>query len=591
MPHSKKNYQFLSMSDINTNEEEGKKNLNFIEAAVEKDLAEGKNGGRVQTRFPPEPNGYLHIGHAKAICLDFGIAERHGGICNLRFDDTNPTKEDEEYVEAIKEDIQWLGYQWGNIYYASDYFQQLWDFAIRLIEEGKAYIDEQTSEQIAQQKGTPTQPGIESPYRNRPIEESLALFKKMNTGEIAEGAMVLRAKIDMANPNMHFRDPIIYRVVNHPHHRTGTTWKAYPMYDFAHGQSDFFEGVTHSLCTLEFVVHRPLYDLFVDWLKEGEDLNDNRPRQTEFNKLNLSYTLMSKRNLLTLVKENLVNGWDDPRMPTICGFRRRGYSPESIRKFIDKIGYTTYDALNEFALLESAVREDLNARAIRVSAVINPVKLIITNYPEGQVEELEAINNPEDPEAGSHTIEFSRELWMEREDFMEDAPKKYFRMTPGQEVRLKNAYIVKCTGCKKDENGEITEVYCEYDPNTRSGMPDANRKVKGTLHWVSCAHCQKAEVRLYDRLWKVENPRDELAAIREEKNCSPLEAMKEIINPNSLEIRKNCYVEKFVATLPKLSYLQFQRIGYFNIDSESTPDNLVFNRTVGLKDTWSKINK
>ena len=591
MPHSKKNYQFLSMSDINTNEEEGKKNLNFIEAAVEKDLAEGKNGGRVQTRFPPEPNGYLHIGHAKAICLDFGIAERHGGICNLRFDDTNPTKEDEEYVEAIKEDIQWLGYQWGNIYYASDYFQQLWDFAIRLIEEGKAYIDEQTSEQIAQQKGTPTQPGIESPYRNRPIEESLALFKKMNTGEIAEGAMVLRAKIDMANPNMHFRDPIIYRVVNHPHHRTGTTWKAYPMYDFAHGQSDFFEGVTHSLCTLEFVVHRPLYDLFIDWLKEGEDLNDNRPRQTEFNKLNLSYTLMSKRNLLTLVKENLVNGWDDPRMPTICGFRRRGYSPESIRKFIDKIGYTTYDALNEFALLESAVREDLNARAIRVSAVINPVKLSITNYPEGQVEELEAINNPEDPEAGSHTIEFSRELWMEREDFMEDAPKKYFRMTPGQEVRLKNAYIVKCTGCKKDENGEITEVYCEYDPNTRSGMPDANRKVKGTLHWVSCAHCQKAEVRLYDRLWKVENPRDELAAIREEKNCSPLEAMKEIINPNSLEIRKNCYVEKFVATLPKLSYLQFQRIGYFNIDSESTPDNLVFNRTVGLKDTWSKINK
>ena len=588
MPHSKKNYQFLSMSDINTNEEEGKKNLNFIEAAVEKDLAEGKNRGRVQTRFPPEPNGYLHIGHAKAICLDFGIAERHGGICNLRFDDTNPTKEDEEYVEAIKEDIQWLGYQWGNIYYASDYFQQLWDFAIRLIEEGKAYIDEQTSEQIAQQKGTPTQPGIESPYRNRPIEESLALFKKMNTGEIAEGAMVLRAKIDMANPNMHFRDPIIYRVVNHPHHRTGTTWKAYPMYDFAHGQSDFFEGVTHSLCTLEFVVHRPLYDLFIDWLKEGEDLNDNRPRQTEFNKLNLSYTLMSKRNLLTLVKENLVNGWDDPRMPTICGFRRRGYSPESIRKFIDKIGYTTYDALNEFALLESAVREDLNARAIRVSAVINPVKLIITNYPEGQVEELEAINNPE---AGSHTIEFSRELWMEREDFMEDAPKKYFRMTPGQEVRLKNAYIVKCTGCKKDENGEITEVYCEYDPNTRSGMPDANRKVKGTLHWVSCAHCQKAEVRLYDRLWKVENPRDELAAIREEKNCSPLEAMKEIINPNSLEIRKNCYVEKFVATLPKLSYLQFQRIGYFNIDSESTPDNLVFNRTVGLKDTWSKINK
>lgn len=579
------------MSDIITNEEEGKKNLNFIEAAVEKDLAEGKNGGRVQTRFPPEPNGYLHIGHAKAICLDFGIAERHGGVCNLRFDDTNPTKEDEEYVEAIKEDIQWLGYQWGDIYYASDYFQQLWDFAIRLIEEGKAYIDEQSSEQIAQQKGTPTSPGVESPYRNRPVAESLDLFKKMNTGEIEEGAMVLRAKIDMANPNMHFRDPIIYRVVNHPHHRTGTTWKAYPMYDFAHGQSDFFEGVTHSLCTLEFVVHRPLYDLFIDWLKEGNDLDDNRPRQTEFNKLNLSYTLMSKRNLLTLVKEGLVNNWDDPRMPTICGFRRRGYSPESIRKFIDKIGYTTYDALNEFALLESAVREDLNARAIRVSAVINPVKLIITNYPEGQVEELEAINNPEDPEAGSHTIEFSRELWIEREDFMENAPKKYFRMTPGQEVRLKNAYIVKCTGCEKDENGEIVEVYCEYDPNTRSGMPDANRKVKGTLHWVSRDHCLKSEVRLYDRLWKVENPRDELAAIREAKDCTPLEAMREIINPDSLEIRENCYVEKFVATLPVFSYLQFQRIGYFNIDSDSTSEKLVFNRTVGLKDTWSKINK
>lgn len=570
---------------------EEKKSLSFVEQLVEKDLEEGKNAKRIQTRFPPEPNGYLHIGHAKAICMDFGVAEKYNGVCNLRFDDTNPSKEDTEYVDSILNDIQWLGFKWGNIYYASDYFQKLWDFAVWMIENGKAYIDEQTSEQIAEQKGTPTQAGVESPYRNRPVEESLELFNKMNTPEAVEGSMVLRAKLDMANPNMHFRDPIIYRVVNHPHHRTGTTWKAYPMYDFAHGQSDFFEGVTHSLCTLEFVVHRPLYDLFIDWLKEGEDLNDNRPRQTEFNKLNLSYTLMSKRNLLTLVKENLVNGWDDPRMPTICGFRRRGYSPESIRKFIDKIGYTTYDALNEFALLESAVREDLNARAIRVSAVINPVKLIITNYPEGQVEELEAINNPEDPEAGSHTIEFSRELWMEREDFMEDAPKKYFRMTPGQEVRLKNAYIVKCTGCKKDENGEITEVYCEYDPNTRSGMPDANRKVKGTLHWVSCAHCQKAEVRLYDRLWKVENPRDELAAIREEKNCSPLEAMKEIINPNSLEIRKNCYVEKFVATLPKLSYLQFQRIGYFNIDSESTPDNLVFNRTVGLKDTWSKINK
>ena len=523
--------------------------------------------------------------------MDFGIAERYGGICNLRFDDTNPTKEDVEYVEAIQEDIKWLGFHWENVYYASDYFQQLWDFAIRLIQEGKAYIDEQSSEQIAAQKGTPTQPGTNSPYRNRPIEENMALFLKMNSGEIEEGAMVLRAKIDMANPNMHFRDPIIYRVVKHPHHRTGTKWKAYPMYDFAHGQSDYFEGVTHSLCTLEFVVHRPLYDLFIDWLKEGKDLDDNRPRQTEFNKLNLSYTLMSKRNLLTLVKEGLVNGWDDPRMPTLCGLRRRGYSPESIRNFVNKIGYTTYDALNEFALLESAVREDLNSRAIRVSAVVNPVKLVITNYPEGQVEELEAINNPEDPTAGTHLIEFSRELWIEREDFMENAPKKYFRMTPGQEVRLKNAYIVKCTGCKKDENGEVIEVYCEYDPNTRSGMPDANRKVKGTLHWLSQAHCLKAEVRMYERLWNAENPRDELARILEAKGCTALEAMKEIINPDSLKVLNNCYIEKFVATLPQLSYLQFQRIGYFNIDPDSTPDHLIFNRTVGLKDTWSKINK
>ncbi len=577
------------MSDIKTNEEEGKKSLNFIEAMIEKDLAEGKNKGRVQTRFPPEPNGYLHIGHAKAICMDFGIAQKYGGVCNLRFDDTNPVKEDLEYVDAIKEDIEWLGYHWDNIYYASDYFQQLWDFAIQLIKEGKAYIDEQTSEQIASQKGTPTQPGTNSPYRDRPIEENLALFHKMNSGELEEGSMVLRAKIDMANPNMHFRDPIIYRIVKTPHHRTGDKWKAYPMYDFAHGQSDFFEGVTHSLCTLEFVVHRPLYDLFIDWLKEGKDLDDNRPRQTEFNKLNLSYTLMSKRNLLILVKEGLVHDWDDPRMPTICGFRRRGYSPEAIHKFIDKIGYTTYDALNEFALLESAVREDLNTRATRVSAVLNPVKLIITNYPEGQVEEMEAINNPEDPSAGSHTIEFSRELWIEREDFMEDAPKKFFRMTPGQEVRLKNAYIVKCTGCKKDGNGEITEIYCEYDPNTKSGMPDSNRKVKGTLHWLSCAHCLPAEVRLYDRLWKVENPRDEMAAIREAKNCSPLEAMKEIINPDSLNILTNCYVEKYLADAKPLDYLQFQRIGYFNVDKDSTPGKLVFNRTVSLKDTWSKM--
>ena len=577
------------MTEINETEKSEKKSLSFIEQAIVNDLQNGKNGGRLQTRFPPEPNGYLHIGHAKAIHMDFGMAQKYNGICNLRFDDTNPSKEETEYVDSIMEDIKWLGFEWKNVYYASDYFQQLWDFAVRLIKEGKAYIDEQNSEQIAQQKGTPTQPGTNSPYRDRPVEESLELFQKMNSGEIPEGAMVLRAKIDMAHSNMHFRDPIIYRVVKTPHHRTGDTWKAYPMYDFAHGQSDYFEGVTHSLCTLEFVPHRPLYDLFVDWVKEGKELDDNRPRQHEFNKLNLSYTLMSKRNLLTRVKERLVNGWDDPRMPTICGLRRRGYSPEGISNFIDKIGYTKFDALNDMSLLESAIREDLNTRATRVSAVINPVKLIVTNYPEGKVEELQAVNNPEKPEEGMHTIEFSRELWIERDDFMEDAPKSFYRLTPGREVRLKNAYIVLCTGCNKDENGNITEVLCEYIPDTKTGEKDSNRKVKSTLHWVSCAHSIQAEVRLYDRLWKVENPRDELAAIREEKQCDALTAMKEIINPDSLQILPCCYIEKYAATLQPMSYLQFQRIGYFNIDPDSTPEHPVFNRTVSLKDTWSKI--
>lgn len=559
-----------------------KKSLNFIESAVENDLKEGKNHGKIQTRFPPEPNGYLHIGHAKAICLDFGLAQKYGGICNLRFDDTNPVKEDVEYVDSIMEDIQWLGFQWEKVYYASDYFQQLWDFAVELIKKDKAYVDEQSAEEIAKQKGTPTQAGVESPYRNRPVEESLALFQKMNSGEIEEGAMVLRAKIDMTNPNMHFRDPIIYRVIKHPHHRTGDTWKAYPMYDFAHGQSDYFEGVTHSLCTLEFEVHRPLYDYLVDELTQIPSLAKDpgyRPRQIEFNRLNLTYSVMSKRKLLTLVKEGLVNGWDDPRMPTISGFRRRGYSPESIHKFIDKIGYTKYEALNDISLLEAAVRDDLNKRATRISAVLDPVKLIITNYPEGKVEEMEAINNPEDETAGSHFIEFSRELWMERDDFMENAPKKFFRMTPGQEVRLKNAYIVKCTGCKKDENGVVTEVYCEYDPNTKSGMSDSGRKVKGTLHWLSCAHCVPAEVRLYDRLFKVENP-----AAEQDKD------FRELLNPDSLKVLTNCYVEKYAVGMKPFSYLQFQRIGYFNIDRDSTPENLIFNRTVGLKDNWGKIS-
>ena len=570
----------MTTEEKNTEE---KKGLSFVEQMVENDLAEGKNGGRIQTRFPPEPNGYLHIGHAKAICMDFGVAENYGGICNLRFDDTNPSKEDTEYVDSILNDIKWLGFHWANVYYASDYFQQLWDFAKWMIKEGKAYVDEQTSEQIAEQKGTPTQPGTPSPYRDRPIEESLALFHKMNTAEANEGSMVLRAKLDMANPNMHFRDPIMYRIIHTPHHRTGTKWHAYPMYDFAHGQSDFFEGVTHSICTLEFVPHRPLYDKFIDELKiykgEEDNMHDFRPRQIEFNRLNLTYTVMSKRKLHALVDEGLVNGWDDPRMPTLCGMRRRGYSPESIRNFIKSIGYTKFDALNDVALLEAAVRDDLNKRAIRVSAVLNPVKLVITNYPDGQTEEMEAINNPENEADGTHAITFSKNLWIERDDFMEDAPKKFFRMTPGREVRLKNAYIIKCTGCTKDADGNIVEIQAEYDPESRSGMEGANRKVKGTLHWVSVDHCKKAEIRIYDRLFNVENPSADERDFRA------------LLNPDSLTVKTDCYVEDYAADCKPGEYLQFQRIGYFMADLDSSDSHLIYNKTVGLKDTWSKINK
>ena len=585
---------------------EEKRSLNFVEQIVEKDLAEGKNGGRIQTRFPPEPNGYLHIGHAKAIAMDFGIAKKYGGQCNLRFDDTNPVKEDTEYIESIEHDIRWLGYEWANIYYASDYFQELWDFAVWLIKQGRAYIDEQSAEVIAQQKGTTTSPGTNSPFRDRPVEENLRLFEFMNSGKATPGTLVLRAKIDMAHPNMLFRDPLLYRVMNIPHLRTGNKWNAYPMYDFTHGQSDYLEGVTHSLCTLEFVEHRPLYDLFVKWMREYKEAtsphgetNDNNvatgwigldegfPKQREFNKLNLSYTLMSKRNLLALVNEGMVSGWDDPRMPTICGFRRRGYSPESIQKFIDKIGYTTYDALNEMALLESAVRDDLNGRAIRVSAVLNPVKVVITNYPEGQTELLTAVNNPENEADGTHEVEFGRELWIERDYFMEVAEKKFMRLAPGKEVRLKNAYIIKCDEehpCDKDAEGNITCIYCTYDPESRSGMPGSNRKIKGkTLHWVSCKHAVKAEVRLYDRLWKVENPRDEMAAIREEQNCDAVTAMKQMINPDSLNVKSDCYVEPFAAQMKAGQYLQFQRIGYFMADTDSNVEHPVFNKTVGLK--------
>ena len=568
-------------ASINVGEE--KKSLSFVEQLIEQDLAEGKNGGRIQTRFPPEPNGYLHIGHAKAICMDFGAAEKFKGICNLRFDDTNPSKENNEYVDNILNDIKWLGFRWENIYYASDYFEKLWQFAEWLINKGLAYIDEQTAEDIAKQKGTPTTPGVNSPYRDRPAEESLALFKQMNTLEAVEGSMVLRAKLDMSHANMHFRDPIIYRIIHTPHHRTGTKWNAYPMYDFAHGQSDYFEKVTHSICTLEFVPHRPLYDKFVDFLKEmnneADNINDNRPRQIEFNRLNLTYTVMSKRKLLALVEEKLVQGWDDPRMPTLCGMRRRGYSPESIRNFINSIGYTKFDALNDMALLEAAVRDDLNKKATRVSAVLNPVKLVITNYPEGEVEYLEAIDNPEDENSKTHTIAFSKNLWIERDDFMENAPKKFFRMSIDKEVRLKNAYIVKCTGCTKDENGNIIEIQAEYDPTSKSGLEGANRKVKGTLHWVSADYCKEAEVRIYDRLFNIENPSADERDFRE------------LLNPNSMTILSPCYIEEYAADKKPGEYLQFQRIGYFMADADSTEEKIIFNKTVGLKDTWAKQNK
>ncbi len=565
----------IMAENITENPAEEKKGLNFIQQIIANDLKEGKNNSRLNTRFPPEPNGYLHIGHAKAICMNFGTAKMFGGTCNLRFDDTNPAKEDVEYVESIKEDIKWLGFDWEDReYYASDYFPQLFDLAKRMIKEGKAYVDEQTSEQIAEQKGTPTKAGTPSPFRNRPTEESLDIFERMNKGEFEEGAYVLRAKIDMASSNMHFRDPIMYRIIKHSHHRTGNNWNVYPMYDFAHGQSDYFEGVTHSICTLEFEVHRPLYEYFVKELADDSYC----PRQLEFNRLNLTYTVMSKRKLLQLVKEGLVSGWDDPRMPTICGLRRRGYTPESIKAFIDKIGYTKYEALNSISLLEHSIREDLNKTATRVSAVLNPVKVIITNYPENGREMLEMENNPEQENSGTHLMPFTREIYIEREDFMEEAPKKFFRMTIGGEVRLKSAYIVKCTGCKKDSEGNIEEIYCEYDPDTKSGLPGSMRKVKGTLHWVSVSDAINAEVRLYDRLFNVENPAEE-----KEKD------FREHLNPDSLKVLSNVKIEPFISNNAKVGdHFQFQRIGYFTVDPDSANQHLVFNRTIALKDAWDK---
>ena len=551
--------------------------LNFVEQEIKNDLEAGKNGGRLNTRFPPEPNGYLHIGHAKAIIMDFGAAEKFGGTCNLRFDDTNPQKEDTEYVESIMRDIKWLGYDWEDrLYYASDYFQQLYDLAIRLIKEGKAYVDEQSSELIAAQKGTPTQPGQNSPYRDRPVEENLDLFSRMNKGEFEEGSMVLRAKIDMASSNMHFRDPIMYRIIKTPHWRTGSKWKVYPMYDYAHGQSDYFEGVTHSICTLEFVPHRPLYEYFVKELADDSYC----PRQIEFNRLNLTYTVMSKRKLLQLVKEGLVAGWDDPRMPTLCGLRRRGYTPSAIKDFVNRIGYTKYEALNHIELLEHAVREDLNKTATRVSAVVNPVKLIITNYSEGQEETIFMDNNPENLEEGKHPMPFSRELWIEREDFMENPPKKFFRLSPDKEVRLKGAYIIKCTGVKKNGIGEIEEIYAEYDPDTRSGLPGSDRKVKGTLHWVSAPSAVDVEVRDYDRLFSVENPSAEEGDFRD------------LLNPDSLKVIKGVKLEPWAAENVKPGdHFQFTRLGYYTVDPDSCNGNIVFNKTIGLKDTWAKEQK
>lgn len=562
------------MKEVNCENVEPKKSLNFIEQIVENDLREGLNDGRIQTRFPPEPNGYLHIGHAKAICMDFGIAEKYNGVCNLRFDDTNPVKEDVEYVDSIQEDIKWLGFQWNKLFYASDYFQQLHDLAIRFIKEGKAYVDEQSAEVIAQQKGTPTQAGVESPYRNRPIEENLQLFDQMTKGLIPDGKMVLRAKIDMGHSNMHFRDPIMYRIITtHPHHRTGTQWKVYPMYDFAHGQSDYFEGVTHSICTLEFEVHRPLYDWYLDQFVSEK----YRPKQREFNRLNLNYTVMSKRKMLQLVQEGLVAGWDDPRMPTICGLRRRGYTPESIRSFIDKIGYTKVEGTIDVSLLEHSIREDLKPKAARVCAIMDPIKLVITNYEENKKEILFSENNPEDEALGTREMLFGRELYIERADFMENASKDFFRLSPmGREVRLKSAYIVQATGCKKDENGTVVEVYCTYDPNTKSGTEGGNRKVKSTINWVEVDSAIDAEVRLYDRLFSVEDP------------SSSDEDFRDLLNPDSLKIVENCKVEAWLKDVKPLDHFQFLKIGYFTVDADSSEEKLVFNRTVSLKDTWAK---
>ncbi len=542
--------------------------MNFIEQIIEEDIQNRKNDAKVHTRFPPEPNGYLHIGHAKSICLNFGVAQKYGGKTNLRFDDTNPVKEDTEYVDSIKEDIHWLGFQWAEEHYASDYFDQLYEWAEQLIREGLAYVDDQTQEEISKGRGVPTAPGVESPYRNRTVEENLDLFRRMKAGEFPDGSRVLRAKIDMASPNMHFRDPIMYRILHAEHHRTGDKWCIYPMYDFAHGQSDSIEGITHSICTLEFEVHRPLYDWFC------EALRIHHPQQIEFARLNLNYTIMSKRKLLQLVKEHYVRGWDDPRMPTICGLRRRGYTPAAVRNFAETVGVAKRDNIIDVSLLEFCAREDLNKTAIRTMAVLDPVKLVIDNYPDDQVEMMEAVNNPEDESAGTRKIPFAKELWIERADFRENADKKFYRLSIDREVRLKYAYIIKCTHIVKDENGEITEIHCTYDPMTKSGMPDSNRKVKATIHWVPVNHAKAAEVRLFDRLFSVPAPDD----------CEEGKTFLDNLNPNSLEI-KQAWVEEGLSyeKASEIKHFQFERIGYFYCDPDSTEEKLVFNKTVSLK--------
>ncbi len=557
--------------------EEPKTPVNFIHQIVEEDLKNNKNNSRVHTRFPPEPNGYLHIGHAKSICLNFGTAAKYNGLANLRFDDTNPVKEDTEYVDSIQEDVHWLGFDWGDrLFYASDYFDQLYEWAVKMVQEGKAYVDDLSAEEISEYRGTVTKAGRESPYRSRSIAENLDLFTRMKNGEFADGSRVLRAKVDMAHPNMLMRDPIMYRILHTDHHRTGDKWCIYPMYDYAHGQSDYLEGITHSICTLEFEVHRPLYEWYLEQIAEGS----YRPRQIEFARLNLTYTVMSKRKLLQLVNEGYVSGWDDPRMPTICGLRRRGYTPESLRNFADIIGVAKRDQLIDVSLLEFCVREDLNKRSNRVMAVLNPLKLVITNYPENQVEELDAVNNPEKPEAGSRKVPFSRELFIDRDDFMEEPPKKYFRLSPGSEVRLRYGYFITCTRVVKDAGGNVSELHCTYDPATRGGNSPDGRKVKGTIHWVSAAHALEAEIRLYDRLFTSENPDDVPEGTDFKTN----------LNPGSL-VKIKGYVEPFLSGAKSQDQFQFERVGYFCVDSDSRPGKLVFNRTVALKDSWAKIGK